>query len=124
MWGVEVKGLSVSAVSRKSRRGRDLFYFSVIGPVGVMRSLHAKSKWLNEAKSKWDEVMGFHVRETRDGVGVPTGPSRMGRRVQVGNGFREIWWGFINVQGLKIKQKLADRTKYGYIGTSGDVAIA
>ena len=27
LWGVEVKGLSVSAVSRQSRTGKDLFYF-------------------------------------------------------------------------------------------------
>jgi len=43
---VEVKGLSVTAVSRQSRGGKDLFYFSVIGPVAAIKSLDAKGEVL------------------------------------------------------------------------------
>ena len=46
LWGVEVEGLSVLAVSRRSRRGKDLFYFSVVGPVAAMGSLDAKREML------------------------------------------------------------------------------
>jgi len=46
LWGVEVKGLSVSAVSRLSRKGNELFYFSVVGPVAVMDSLDTKRETL------------------------------------------------------------------------------
>ena len=46
LWGVEVEGLSVSAVSRQSRRENDLFYFSVVGTVAAMGSLDAKREML------------------------------------------------------------------------------
>ena len=43
---MEVKGVSVSAVSRLSRKGKALFYFSAVGPVAAMKSLDAASKML------------------------------------------------------------------------------
>ena len=42
MWGVDVQGLSVSRVSRLSRRGKELHYHSVVGPLAAMRSLESK----------------------------------------------------------------------------------
>ena len=46
LWGVEVKGMSVSAVSRQSRTGKALSYFSVVGSVAAIESLDAQSKVL------------------------------------------------------------------------------
>ena len=42
MWGVDVQGLSVSRVSRLSRRGKELHYLSVVGPVAGIKSLESK----------------------------------------------------------------------------------
>ena len=71
---MEVQRLSVSAVSRQSRKGKDLFYFSVVGPIAAMRSLDAKGKMLKERGWRLGWGMERQIRETRDGVGVPAGP--------------------------------------------------
>ena len=77
LWGVEVKGVSVSAVSRQSRKGKDLFYFSVVGPVAAMRSLDEKGRIL---KSKgwrvgWGDGVSIQGNE-RGGWGVHRTPVR------------------------------------------------
>lgn len=74
LWGVEVKGVTVSAVSRQSRKGKDLFYFSVVGPVAAMRSLDEKGKilkskgwrvgWGDGVSIQGNERWGWGVRRT------------------------------------------------------------
>ena len=75
LWGVEVEGLSVSAVSRRSRRGKDLFYFSVVGQVAAMGSLDAKREMLKAKGWRVGGAMGLVlVRETGGGAGVSAVP--------------------------------------------------
>ena len=77
LWGMEVKGLSVSAVSRRSRMDKDLFYFSVVGSVAAMKSLDAQSRAL-KAKG-WRVGLGDRVSgqgNERWGWGVSRAPAR------------------------------------------------
>ena len=77
LWGVEVTELSVSAVSRQSRTGKDLFYFSVVGSVAAMKSLDAQSRAL-KAKG-WRVGWGDRVSgqgNKRWGWSVSRAPAR------------------------------------------------
>lgn len=77
LWGVEVKGISVSAVSRQSRKGKDLFYFSVVGPAAAMESLDAKGKVLKLKgwRVGWGDELPIQGNE-RWGWGVHRAPVR------------------------------------------------
>lgn len=77
LWGVEVQRLSVSAVSRQSRKGKNLFYFSVVGPIAAMRSLDAKGKMLKERgwRVGWGDGVSDQGNE-RWGWGVRRAPAR------------------------------------------------
>ena len=75
LWGVEVEGLSVLAVFRQSRRGKDLFYFSVVGPVAAMGLLDAKREMLKAKGWRVGWAMGLVLfREMGGGAGVSAVP--------------------------------------------------
>ena len=51
---MDVQGLSVSRVSRLSRRGKELHYLSVVGPLAAIRSLESKRDAL-KGKIGWGD---------------------------------------------------------------------
>ena len=73
LWGVEVKGMSVSAVSRQSRTGKALSYFSVVGSVAAMESLEAQSKVLKTRGWRVGWGRDCQIWETGSGAGVSAG---------------------------------------------------
>ena len=79
LWGVEVKGLSVSAVSRRSCRGKDLFCFSVVGPVAAIWSLDAKREMLKAKGLRvgWGDGVSTCQGNGRWGWGVRSTPARL-----------------------------------------------
>ena len=66
--------MSVSAVSRQSRTGKALSYFSVVGPVAAMESLDAQSKVLKTRGWRVGWGDGLSNLGTGSGAGVSAGP--------------------------------------------------
>ena len=79
LWGVEIKGLSVSAVSRRSRKGKDLFYFLVVGQIAAMGSLDAKREMLKAKgwRMGWGDGVSTCQGNGRWGWGVRSTPARL-----------------------------------------------